>query len=974
MHGISLPDGGWKTSELMAGSVTCHPATMIEFVHDLQKKQFAPVAPTVSPQWQTWALAFGLAMLVYLPAAFAAELLMFDDSFFFGPVNPEFQSGFVAVATKPIANAYLPVAHLSLWLDFKLGGGESFLPHLHALLLHALAGVMLARLLLHLGVSRTVAHVAAALFVVHPALCESVAWVSSRKYVLSGLFTFAALYQTVRFAHLPSLWRSCLLALLAAAAMFSNATSVVLPLLSVGVVLWSRGPRARWLAPMVLFAVTIPIAWYHQQVAAAQGTLVAGDFTQRLSQVPGAFWHYLRTAVWPTKLNVLYPEVDTLQLFREQWQLGVVALAAFVGCGLLFWFWRATRALSAGLLTFVVAWLPFNTAYPASSIAAADRYLYLAIPGLALAIVALMALIHRRGPWLAGALVLPLIWLAGSRAHDFRDEGTLWQASLDVEDANAVAHYNLAVAISNAAQVGRRELPVADYERHLQAAIKASRYPIHELRARLDLLPLQMARADYDAAAANALSAIAAAESQLTLELAAPRIELASLYLLQARIAAFEPLQLSGNENAADEVLAAVKAQAPESPDVIAFQAMRDLAALRPELLALAKVGKSPRLAPDDARGAAADKVLQAALQLHEEHHGLWLAQALWHQARDQVSAAIRCFGKATKLRPDAVTAWLSAARLLRDKGLYDSALTYAQDGWRHRRDPRLLQEVALALVGLNRLDEAEQYLSAYMQLEPEDHDSGKILSNLLIGRAYTLMSDHSQRDQVRKLVADALRFNPDEAKAHLVLGRLAHEERKFVAAVQHLEVAHKLLPGLPEAREQLANSLAALGWARFLKQSHELAADAWLRCLEVAPEEFDTDGIQTQLQLAWQRFEERGLERSRRGEIEGAIEDFRRCLQIDPKMHWAAWLLATALQGQPGVDLEELEGLCRKALAWQHQHQLDASKQAYLLAVTLQRRGDEQGARQVAIDYMQQPSAEADEKVVAMLKQLAES
>ncbi|MGK0300912.1 MAG: hypothetical protein ACI89X_001786, partial [Planctomycetota bacterium] len=516
---------------------------MIEFIHDLQKKQFAPVAPTVSPHWQSFAIMLGLAMLVYLPAALGADLLMFDDLFYFGPENPEFKEGFRAVATQPIANAYLPVAHLSLWFDYKLGEGSSFLPHMHALLLHGLVGVMLARLLLQLGVSRTVAHIAAALFIVHPSLCESVAWVSSRKYVLSGLFTFAALYQTVRFAHLPSLWRACLLAVLAAAAMFSNATSVVLPLLSVGVVLWSQGPRARWIAPAVLFAVTVPIALYHQNVAAAQGTLVAADVAERLQQVPGAFWHYLHTAVWPTELNVLYPEIDTLAVFCEQWLPGVVAISVFAVCGVVFWFWRSTRVMAAGLLTFVVALLPFNTAYPASSIAAADRYLYLAVPGLALAIVALTALVHRRGPWLAAALALPLIWLGGSRAHDFQDEVTLWQASLSVDEANAVAHYNCGMAILNRATLGRRDPPYDVFERHMQAAITSARIPIHELSARRQLLPLQMSRADYKDAAANAMAAIASAEAQLEQETAAPRIALASENLLQIRIAAFEPLQ-----------------------------------------------------------------------------------------------------------------------------------------------------------------------------------------------------------------------------------------------------------------------------------------------------------------------------------------------------------------------------------------------------------------------------------------------
>ena len=91
-----------------------------------------------------------LALVAYFPAAMGAELLQFDDNFFFGPDNPEFVRGLGAVWTDSIANAYLPVAHTSLWVDFWLTGGEPLLPHLHAVLLHAAAAMVLARLLLAL--------------------------------------------------------------------------------------------------------------------------------------------------------------------------------------------------------------------------------------------------------------------------------------------------------------------------------------------------------------------------------------------------------------------------------------------------------------------------------------------------------------------------------------------------------------------------------------------------------------------------------------------------------------------------------------------------------------------------------------------------------------------------------------------------------------------------------------------------------
>ncbi len=88
----------------------------------------APPAPssalvaTAAPWWPTALLCLLLAVVVYAPAALGAQFLAFDDNFFFGPDNPEFRDGLAAVLDprRPIANAYLPVAHLSLWFDFAL--------------------------------------------------------------------------------------------------------------------------------------------------------------------------------------------------------------------------------------------------------------------------------------------------------------------------------------------------------------------------------------------------------------------------------------------------------------------------------------------------------------------------------------------------------------------------------------------------------------------------------------------------------------------------------------------------------------------------------------------------------------------------------------------------------------------------------------------------------------------------------------
>jgi tetratricopeptide (TPR) repeat protein len=971
----------------------------------------ADLHANASPRWQTALLCAALALAVYLPAACGASLLRFDDNFFFGPENPEFRDGIGALLdpSRPVANAWLPVAHLSLWLDYAWGKGAPFWPHLHAILLHALAGFVLVRFLLQLGASRAIAHFAGALFLVHPALAESVAWVSGRKDVLSGLFVFTALHQTVLFAKRPAALRALGLAGLAALAMYSKPTAVVLPLLAALVCACvprsssSASSRARWWAPAVLLLVTAPIALHHQAIAAAQGTMAGGAWQERLGQVPGAFLHYLATAAWPLHLDVLYPEVQTLERFRQALAAGLAALALVAAVAFAAWRAPAWRLAGFGLASFAIALLPFNTAFPASAIAAADRYLYLALPGFALAVAVAAA---RAAAWAAGrsaarareseqaigarawstfaakfgaaAVAAAFAVLALVRAQAFRDDETLWRASLAQDADNAVAHFDLADALwsRGGAQVG-------ELREHFEAAAKLARYPIHEVKARQALVAIAVAEADYPRAAREAKAAIAAAQAQLAGETTAPRRAEATVVLLRCQLAAFEPLQLAGDEPGADAVYAAAQRLAPEHPDVIAFGAMRELAACRADLLALAAAGKKPVLAEDDPRALAADARLAAALEGHAQHAGLLCARAEWDRARDRVVSALRWYKAAeavddeARLRglpaPYGVIAFLGHARLLRENEEWAAAEEIARKGLRVRSDPALRQELALALVGQGKLDEAQMHLEAYLRVHPDDKDTAKVLSNVLVGRAYSKLGETTDdATEVVKLVERALAYNPNEPRAYLVLGRLAKERRQFAQAVKYLERAHRQMPEFEEARQLYTESLAGLGWDLLLARDEDGAIAAWARCVAVAPADYDVAEIRTQMDRVWARYEAQGVEQLHAGDRTAAAASFRKCLAIEPDQHWAAWLLATALHDAPGADLVEVEKLCRQAIAWQEKHGCEKSSQVLLLAVTLARTGRAADGRALASDYLRAPEADAKPQVLEALRRLA--
>src|SRR5690242_8767769 len=107
-----------------------------------------PAARKPVPRWITLVVCVLAALLVYLPALLHADFLNFDDNLYFGPDNAAFRDGGLAAVLDPrrtIANVYLPVSHLSLWLDWTLFGQDPLGPHLVSMSLHALCGVALVR-------------------------------------------------------------------------------------------------------------------------------------------------------------------------------------------------------------------------------------------------------------------------------------------------------------------------------------------------------------------------------------------------------------------------------------------------------------------------------------------------------------------------------------------------------------------------------------------------------------------------------------------------------------------------------------------------------------------------------------------------------------------------------------------------------------------------------------------------------------
>ena len=144
-----------------------------------------------------WAVAslVGLVLFLYWPVL-GYEFVNWDDPWYVinNPLIRSWHpSNLFQIATQVAIKNYAPVTMFSYLVDHTLWGLRPGGYHLTNLLLHTVNAVLVYFLITEISRSRFVGWVSAALFAVHPVQIETVAWVASRKGLLSGAFILASL-------------------------------------------------------------------------------------------------------------------------------------------------------------------------------------------------------------------------------------------------------------------------------------------------------------------------------------------------------------------------------------------------------------------------------------------------------------------------------------------------------------------------------------------------------------------------------------------------------------------------------------------------------------------------------------------------------------------------------------------------------------------------------------------------------------
>lgn len=340
---------------------------------------------------------------------------------------------------------FRPIRNISYLADFKLASLNPAWWHFHNLILHlinAMLVFLIARKLLGGGLAPIFA---GALYLLHPAQCEVVAWVKSRDDLLAGLFFFTAFLLWLRWRpHAVRIRQLLILTALYLLACLSKESAIIFPLIILGYEYWVRDTRnspggipstGLWTTTSSLIATGgLYLLWRYLLIGRmAQTPYLAGDFIPTMLTMLKVGVKYLGLLICPHKLVIDYSWITPLRSFSD-WQVWVYggALGLFVAS--LFLIRRAWPIGSFGLVWVIICLLPFSNIIQVNAYMA-ERFLYLALAGFAITAASIMEYIKKHLGRKTALVVMAIILIAcgaksSARASVWKDNITLFTATV----------------------------------------------------------------------------------------------------------------------------------------------------------------------------------------------------------------------------------------------------------------------------------------------------------------------------------------------------------------------------------------------------------------------------------------------------------------------------------------------------------------------------------------------------------------
>jgi tetratricopeptide (TPR) repeat protein len=312
---------------------------------------------------------------------------------------------------RPYFGLWAPVTYTAWLVTAAISNGTEKTPdpsvfHLLNLLIHAGATLLVFLIVRRLVPGVWPAAAGAAVFAVHPIQVEAVAWVSGLRDVLAGAFSLLAIWTYLR----AGIRNQIIAKIIFALALLSKPTAAVTPLILAIILGREFRPHIRWLALwLAMAAAVLIVAWFVQPSGDVYRPPIWGHPIVALDAI--AF--YAGKLLVPFHFLIDYGRSpDWLMAHPSAWfAAGAAALGGLIVMAIRKPILHIAVAITLVGLLPMLGLVPFNFQYYST---VADRYVYLAMLGVAVAVAAIVAAIPRVA-WIPVAIIVISLSLLSNR-------------------------------------------------------------------------------------------------------------------------------------------------------------------------------------------------------------------------------------------------------------------------------------------------------------------------------------------------------------------------------------------------------------------------------------------------------------------------------------------------------------------------------------------------------------------------------
>ncbi|HOV32097.1 MAG TPA: tetratricopeptide repeat protein [Candidatus Hydrogenedens sp.] len=359
-----------------------------------------------------WNILLVALIIIVFGQAINFDFIYYDDvTYTLGKVNRgnvwSFQ--FLSWAIKSTDDGFwAPITKISHRIDTHLFGNNATGHHVINLLLHIINSLLLWRLLCRLTGEGFIQFLAMCIFAIHPLRVEPVAWIASRKDLLSTLFLFLMLLKYIDWAKTHKKWDYILSLLFFVFAAMSKPVSIVFPLcLPVLDIFFLSNDKSEWKRINLIQKTSLYIPYFVISILLALITLQAEQeaiipvslpVIEKISRIIVATALYFLLSFIPINLHVPYG-IEYFPFFG--WTQGIpvyrkmdILISSLFILIIVSAFWllstRDRKRSIGSLLIFLIPLLPVIGFIPFGHHLIADRFTYPAHIGLSLFICFLL--------------------------------------------------------------------------------------------------------------------------------------------------------------------------------------------------------------------------------------------------------------------------------------------------------------------------------------------------------------------------------------------------------------------------------------------------------------------------------------------------------------------------------------------------------------------------------------------------------